>query len=186
MAEALTWVRDARAWERWGHASLHDYARDEPKIRPATVDKLTGGYTTLREHAPEMLRGEACDVPSVDAVDYLASAMAETRGREAPRSRDDEVIEQIKHAVFEDAKPVAVLRREFDPILRPKPDGAEALEQMEKASAAARRLSALLPKLEDVTPATQTRCQRGIDALLDELDELIPEARDRLYPARAG
>jgi len=189
MAEAISWVRDTGAYERWGFATLHDYCRDELHIRGATVDKLTGGYATLRTHAPQVFRrdGVGQEIPTVDAVDYFAQALNPKKNdkRPIPEPADD-VIRELKTAVFDENKPVAVLRREFNPVLRPKPDGAEALERMEKASAAARRLSSLVEKIDDLSPEVVTRVHRTINKLVGELDELIPDAQDRVYPTRAA
>jgi hypothetical protein len=189
MAEALCWVRDTAAYERWGYSDLHSYCQSELHIRGVTVDKLTGGYATLREHAPQVLRrdGVASEIPSVDAVDYFAQALNPKQNPKRPvQEPTDEVIRELKTAVFDDNKPVAVLRREFNPMLRQKPDGAEVLERMEKASAAARRLSALLEEIDDLSPEAVTRAQKSLDKIVKELDELIPDARDRVYPTRAA
>ncbi len=187
MAEAIAWVRDTGAYERWGYPDLHSYCHEELHIRGTTVDKLTGGYATLREHAPQVLRrdGVASEIPSVDAVDYFAQALNPKPNPKRPLPEPDpEVIRELKTAVFDDNKPVAVLRREFNPVLKAKPDGAEALERMERASAAARRLTSLVDKIDDLSPDVVAKVQRTLAKLTDELDELIPPARDRVYPAQ--
>jgi hypothetical protein len=189
MAEGICWVRDTGAYERWGFSDLHSYCQSELHIRGATVDKLTGGYATLREHAPQVLRrdGVAKEIPSVDAVDYFAQALNPKQNPKRPVAEPtDEMIRDLKTAVFDDNKPVAVLRREFNSVLRPKPDGAETLERMEKASAAARRLSSLLEQIDDLTPEVVQRARRSLDKVVAELDELIPDARDRIYPTAAA
>jgi hypothetical protein len=187
MAEALCWVRDTRAFERWGYADLHGYCKEELHIRPATVDKLTGGYATLQTHAPQVLArdGVAQQIPTIDAVDYFAQALNPKENPKRPIEKPDAgTIRDLKSAVFDDNKPVAVLRREFNPVLRPKPDGADALERMEKASAAARRLGGLLPQIDDLSPDVVARAERALNKVLDELDELIPATRDRVYPTQ--
>jgi hypothetical protein len=187
MAEAICWVRDTAAYERWGFSDLHTYCREELHIRGSTVDKLTGGYATLREHAPQVLRrdGVASQIPTVDAVDYFAQALNPKQNPKRPLPEpSDDVIRELKTAVFDDNKPVAVLRREFNPVLKAKPEGAEALERMEKASAAARRLGSLIDDIDDLSPEVVTKVQRSLAKLTGELDALIPEARDRVYPTR--
>jgi chemotaxis regulatin CheY-phosphate phosphatase CheZ len=57
---------------------------------------------------------------------------------------------------------------------------------MEKASAAARRLSSLLEQIDDLTPEVVQRARRSLDKVVAELDELIPDARDRIYPTAAA
>ncbi len=96
----------------------------------------------------------------------------------------EDVIQDLKSAVFDDNKPIAVLRREFNPVLRPKPDGADELERMEKASAAAQRLSSLVGKIDDLSPEVVAKVERTLAKLVAELDELVPVARDRVYPTQ--
>jgi hypothetical protein len=190
MAEALLFVRDTRAFARWGYPDLHTYCKDELQIRGATVDKLVGGYATLKEHAPEVLArdGVAQPIPTIEAVDYFAQALrpqndARLLSRDEP---PETVMRELKAAVFDDAKPVAVLRREFNSLLHPKPDGAEALERMERASAAARRLLALVPQIDDLSPDLVKKVEKSVAALADELEVLVTDARDRIYPTRAA
>lgn len=185
MAEALSWVRDTRAFERWGYPDMHAYCQEELQIRGSTVDKLTGGFAALQTHAPQVLRrdGVAQSIPTVDAVDYFAQALSPSQNAKRPIPEPtDEVIQELKAAVFDDNKPVAVLRREFNPVLRPKPDGADGLERMEKATAAAKRLSSLVGNIDDLSPEVVASVERALGKLVVELDELVPVARDRVYP----
>ncbi|RLB51358.1 MAG: hypothetical protein DRJ42_17000 [Deltaproteobacteria bacterium] len=187
MAEALSWVRDTRSYERWGYADLHAYCQEELQIRGSTVDKLTGGFATLQQHAPQVLNrdGVAQSIPTVDAVDYFAQALSPSPNAKHPVPEPTEdVIQDLKSAVFDDNKPIAVLRREFNPVLRPKPDGADELERMEKASAAAQRLSSLVGKIDDLSPEVVAKVERTLAKLVAELDELVPVARDRVYPTQ--
>ena len=116
MAEGLLYVRQQRSYKRWGFEDFYDYCAQELQLRTATVDKLTGSYSTIRDHAPEVLRrdGVARSIPSVDAVDYFARALEPANDGESETDPDPEVISQLRHAVFEDNKPVQSLRRQFN------------------------------------------------------------------------
>ncbi len=85
LAEALTQVRSDGRWKRWGFSSFEDYWRRELHLRKETVDKLTGSYGFLREHAPEVLTREVdlTPLPSYQAVDFWRRA----EEAEAPEGR---------------------------------------------------------------------------------------------------
>src|SRR6185312_10523666 len=50
---ALSEVKRAKTWERWGYDSFETYAKTELKLRSDTVEKLTGSYMFLHKRAPE-------------------------------------------------------------------------------------------------------------------------------------
>ena len=55
-------------------------------------------------------------------------------------------MEELSTAVFEEGRPVAELRKQFDPVFFPKPKGAKKLEAIKRADAAARKLVEALPE----------------------------------------
>lgn len=190
MAEALVHVRATRAYERWGYEDLYAYCQQELQIKKSTVDKLTGSFMALRSHAPQVLGrdGVAQPIPSVDAVDYFAQAMRSTREEDetggARAGHDDsarspEVIEELRQAVFDDNQNVVALRRRFNPLLHPKPEGADRLDALEKTRAAARRLENLLESCEGLSAKRVGEVRAALEHLQEDLEALIPEARER-------
>ncbi len=185
MAEALVHVRATRAYERWGYADLYAYCQAELQIRKGTVDKLTGSFVALRAHAPEVLQrdGVAQPIPTVDAVDYFAQALRATRDgdgdAEAEPQHPPGVIAELRSAVFDDNENVVSLRRRFNPVLHPKPEGAGEVEALDKTRAAARRLENLLSECPGVTKKRVAEVQAALDHLQEDLDALVSRARDR-------
>src|SRR5262245_27100628 len=56
LAEGLAEVKRGKTWERWGYDSFDSYTKGELKLRPDTVEKLTGSFLFLHKRAPEVLR----------------------------------------------------------------------------------------------------------------------------------
>ncbi len=183
MAEALVEVRKSKAYKKWGYHDLHEYCALELHIKGATVDKLTASYQTIERHAPEVFRrdGVAQPVPQLDSVDYFSRAM----NRDASVEKTDvgdEVVSALKTAVFDEAKPVSVLKRKFNPILYPKPESAAKIELLTKTRAATRRLESLLPQAETL----QKKRSKQIMELLAELREEIDGALEKERKAAAA
>src|SRR5688572_17769689 len=63
LAEALSEVRKAGHWKRWGFGSFEEYTKKELHLRQETVDKLTGSFLFLRRSAPEVLDRDGLDAP---------------------------------------------------------------------------------------------------------------------------
>jgi hypothetical protein len=167
MARALLQVRETRAFEGWGYADLHSYCAEELSIKPRTVDKLTGSYQTLERHAPDLLKGDvARPVPSVDAVDYFARLVGE--------NDDDppEAIEELRQAVFDEARPVGALRKQFNPILCPRSDAELARDAVRNATLATRRLASLLPAVSGLSRRRRAEVVSILQALEQELTAL--------------
>ena len=191
MAEALVRVRATRAYERWGFEDIYSYCEEELHIRKATVDKLTLSFTALRRHAPDVLERDGVEepLPSIDAVDYFARAMRTTRAEaDAGADRDDHddapdhapgVIADLRRAVFDDHENVVSLRRRFDPVLHPKPDGAEDLAALERTRTAARRLQQLLETCPGLSKRRVAEVRSTLESLRDELGPLVEDARER-------
>ena len=197
LAEGLSKVRASKAYARWGFEDFYDYCARELALKRATVDKLTISYHTIQSHAPEVLEwdGVAKEIPSYDAVDYFSRAIGppanETEGDEgeSPRARksqprDPELVKEMKTAVFDEGRPVAELRKRFDPILHPRPKGADRLEVLNKASACARKLAELLPDIEGLPEKRIKRLEEELGALRENLEGLAEPLREQVARAQ--
>jgi hypothetical protein len=177
LAESLVRLRKSRAYETWGYADLHEYCNKELAIRGATVDKLLLSFTTVERHAPEVLArdGVARDIPSIEAVDFFTRALGSDdkpgpfRRLDAP----DDVVEQLRSAVFDEGQGVRELRERFNPVLHPKNDNDETRDVVRKAQAAARRLIDMLSEIEGLTEARVGRTIAALEAVLRDLDGLL-------------
>ena len=179
LAEALATLRKNRAYERWGYGDLQDYCTKELAIRAATVDKLLLSLSTVQRHAPEVLQrdGVARDIPSLDAVDYFGRAIG-TEEKPGPVRRldaPDDVIEQLRNAVFDENNSVRELRQRFTPMLRPERDHDEGDDAVRKTKAAAQRLVELVPTVRGVSEARVGRVLAVLEALLRDLEALLQE-----------
>ncbi len=187
MAEALTRVRAAQIHLEWGYPDFESYCHQELMLTKGTVEKLTGSYAVVREHAPQVLDrdGLAQPIPSVDAVEYFAKALRGSEpandDREPP---DDAVVRELREAVFDDPKPVAVLRKTFDPLFFPKPDGFERVENLEKTRAAVRRLEGLLQAADGLDEGRLRALLPLLAELRAELDAVLPDAKAELGAAK--
>jgi hypothetical protein len=194
LAETLVEIRRTRAYEAWDYDDFHKYCNDELHLRRATVDKLTVSFSTLQRLAPQVLQwdGIAKEIPSYQAVDYFGKAVGvpagdaanDTKGAKAatpPR----EVIKQLRQAVFDEGQSVAELRKRFDPILRPKPKGAEQLETIHKALGAARRLAEMLPEIDGLDERKLERVEKALGGLRQELEQLAEPLREKVAEQKA-
>ena len=180
LAEALCGLRESRAFEAWGYGDLHEYCHKELAIKPSTADKLMMSFGTVQQHAPEVLErdGVAQQIPSPEAVDYFTRAMRDDDGGSAARRLDapKDVIDQLRSAVFEEGSSVSELRQRFNPVLRPKPEGAEEKELLRKTRNAARKLSELVHQVGELSEARVARVDAVVEALLKDLERLLSEA----------
>ncbi len=205
LAEALSKVRSSQAFTRWGYNDFYKYCSEELTLKKSTVDKLTVSFHTLRSHAPEVLEwdGVAKVIPSYDAVDYFSRAVGEVDSRspakkpvpegEAPADdaanagdpESDEFIREVRTAVFDEGKPLAELRKRFDPVLYPRPKGAAKLEIVQKASAAARRLAELLPDIDGLEDRRIQKLEVELGALRQELDAISAPLKESVKQEKA-
>lgn len=183
LAESLVAIRREKAHEDWGYADFHKYCADELHLRRSTVDKLTISFSTLKRLAPQVLQwdGVEREVPSLQAVDYFGKAVQAANVPPAegkqPTPPSREVIKDLRKAVFDEGQSVAELRRRFDPILRPKPKGAEELEVISKALGATRKLAELLPEIEGLTDRCVTTVEKALGGLRQDLEALAEPLR---------
>ncbi len=184
MAEALTQVRRQGLWRKWGYDDFYTYCSLELMFTKATVDKLTGSYAVVQEHAPKVLDrdGVASPIPTVDAVDYFAKVLRERPANDELDLDEGDSMGELRKAVFDENKPVAVLRKTFNPIFFPKPEGQEAVEDLEKIRSTARRLEGLLQRAEGLDSARVDKVLKELARLRDDLAEAIPKAKAALEP----
>ncbi len=172
MAEILVEVRRTDSFRRWGYEDFFTYSADELLLKRATVEKLTMSYGVLERHAPEMLHRAANDtrpVPTCDAVEYFARALRES---EPPPGEDPPaVLDELKHAVFDEGRGVASLRRKFDPILRPSTKHDQLLDTLERTSSWVRKLRGMLDEVAGLPQETIDEAQRALDALKVAIEE---------------
>lgn len=195
LGETLVELRRTRAFEQWGYDDFHKYCADELHLRRATVDKLTASFSTLQRLAPQVLEwdGIAKEIPSYQAVDYFGKAMGiEGDAANDGKSRKStnpppgrEVIKELRQAVFDEGQSVAELRKRFDPILRPKPKGAEKLETIQKALGAARRLAEVLPEIDGLDERRIERVEKALGGLRQELETLAEPLREKVAAQKA-
>lgn len=192
LAQTLVEIRNSGSHAAWGHEDFYQYCAKELSLKRPTVDKLTISFSTLKRLAPSVLTWDGIEkeVPSYQAVDYFSKAMGgkgpgrSQAANEAPSPPPREVIKELRHAVFDEGQSVAELRRRFDPILRPKPEGAEQLETINKAMASARKLAELLPDVEGLTDKWVVGTEKALGALRQELEDLALPLREKLDRAR--
>jgi hypothetical protein len=192
LAEALTQIRSKRSYESWGYEDFYDYCGKELQIRRATVDKLTLSYSTIKQHRPQVLTrdGVAKVIPSYQSIDYFSRAVEDSaangngNGRARGKGPSEEVVKELGRAVFDEGQSVAELRKRFDPLVRPKPKGADDLERMQKAFNLARRLVELLPDIDGLSAKRVREVERTIGALREDLDGLMEPLREKVERRR--
>ena len=204
LAQTLVEIRRSASFQAWGYDDFYAYCTQELFLKRPTVDKLTMSFSTLQRLAPSVLQwdGVEREIPSYQAVDYFGRAMgqsgatiraaagkADVGGRAAndpapvpPPPR--EVIKELRHAVFDEGQSVAELRRRFDPILHPKPAGAEQLEIIHRAVAAARKLAELLPDVDGLTDKRVAVTEKALGGLRQDLEDLAAPLREKLERTR--
>jgi hypothetical protein len=191
LAGKLVEIRRARAHEAWGYDDFHRYCAEELSLRRATVDKLTMSFSTLERVAPQVLQwdGLAKTIPSYEAVGYLSKAIGDggdddDDGERGAAPHDRAVIKQLREAVFDEGQSVGELRKRFDPLLFPKPKGAEALEQVVRASALARKLVEVLPEIDGLSGKRVAALEQALGALRQELEAIAEPLRERVERGR--
>lgn len=180
MAQALVAVRRRRLYEKWGYRDLYDYCNKELMLKAATVDKLTGSFVALEHHAPRVLKQRDSDdreLPSLDAVDYFARAV---RGKsandewdgEADPSRSDDEVRELRAAVFDEQRPVSLIRREFNERFFPRDEKEDDSTKVERARSLARKLQELVPSLRGLSRSRAKELVEVLEAFQQELDVL--------------
>jgi hypothetical protein len=188
LAQALAGLRASRSYERWGFADLNEYCAKELSVKPATVDKLLLSLSTVQRHAPEVLErdGVASPIPSLDAVEYFGRALG-TDERPGPARRldaPDDVIAELRSAVFDESQGVRELRQRFTPTLHPeRAERDEDDEVVRRAQQASERLRELVHDVPGLTEARIARVVAALEAFERDLAALQP-ARDAARRAK--
>ncbi len=191
LAEVLVRARRDGSFEQWGYEDFYKYCSDELQLRRATVDKLTISYSTIKKHAPQVLKrdGVAKTIPSYQAVDYFGRMMPEQdsandEGNSRRRTPPPEQVNELRTAVFQEGQSVAELRKRFDPVFRPKPRGAKKLEIIAQASRLANKLAQLLPDIDGLTEKRVRQLESALGGLRSDLEELAAPLKQRVAKAR--
>jgi hypothetical protein len=176
MAEALVEVRNRESYLDWGYSDFYSYCSLELQLKQATADKLTGSYVALKRHAPSVLKRDGLNeqIPTCDAVDYFAKALQKGPSNDSEDlAVSPEVVDELRHAVFEEGAPVSDLRKRFNPVLNPRPEGAEELDAIRRTTATVRRLERSIEDIEGLRRSTVRGALDALDALREELTELL-------------
>ncbi len=183
MAEALVEVRNRESYLEWGYENFYAYGALELQIKQATADKLTGSYVALKRHAPSVLKRDGLNqrIPTCDAVDYFARALNKAPGEDGPNERavDQEVVDELRQAVFEEGAPVTELRKRFNPVLHPRPEGAEQIDAIRRATTATRRLERMIEEIDGLHRPTVRAALDSLEALREDLADLLERTKAR-------
>lgn len=168
LGQALTDVRRSKGWERWGYDSFETYAKTELKLRPDTVEKLTGSYMFLHKRAPEVLQRDPLeDLPSYQAIDYL-------RRVEEKAAEDDSIPKQavvdVRKQILDENVPVSKVARLYNDTLFPVTE-SERRESSKKAiKSTATKLRDLLAESNGIPKRLASTVGEALDELLSELN----------------
>ena len=181
MAEALVEVRNRESYLDWGYEDFYTYCSLELQIKQATADKLTGSYVALKRHAPSVLKRDGLNerIPTCDAVDYFAKALGKSARDDVPNERAvaQDVVDELREAVFEEGAPVTELRKRFNPVFNPKPEGAEQIDAIRRATAAARRLERMIEEIDGLRRPMVRTTLESLEALREDLTELLEHTK---------
>jgi hypothetical protein len=170
MAEALVEVRNRESYLDWGYEDFYSYCSLELQLKQATADKLTGSYVALKRHAPSVLKRDGLNerIPTCDAVDYFAKALKKgpSNDSEHERAVDQGVVDELREAVFEEGAPVTELRKRFNPMFNPKPEGATA-----------RRLEKMIEEIDGLRRPTVRATLDSLEMLREDLTELLERTK---------
>lgn len=168
LAEALASVQHKGSWQRWGFADFDAYCRGELHLRSSTVAKLLGSFRFLETSAPRVLerarRDEGGSVPSLGAVDFVAKATE--RG-----AADDETLQTIRRAAFDEGAEVPLLARRFRDVAFPEEDGDRKERLRHSILHTARKLAQLLA--EDGSPVPKkvaVSVEEAVGELLEAME----------------
>ncbi|MCA9672352.1 MAG: hypothetical protein KC503_42450 [Myxococcales bacterium] len=181
LAAALEALRRSGAYLDWGYEDLLSYCANELGLRGATVDKLLVSYATLNKHAPGRLDDEERPIPSYQALDYFARVTGEPRAdgsvpRNAPQAPpSDEVMTRLREAVFDEGHSAQKLRREFDPLVRPRSPRQQQLDALHRAAATTQRLLTQLEEIDGLPDTRRKSAQRALDDLRAQIAKLVAE-----------
>lgn len=177
MAEALVRVRKQDLHERWGFETMHGYALEELHIKRSTCEKLTASYYAMERYVPHVLQwdGVAQQMPPMESVDYFARAIDPRPAKDGdpiPDPPSDEVVEELKRAIFDDLESAPALRRRFNDVLNPKDDARKQAELIARVRSTARRLESLVTNVGELSEERVEQVTRCLEELRGDLDQL--------------
>lgn len=165
LGKLLVRVRNEALFQEWGFESFEAYCWKEIRIRKATADKLTRGFSFLERHEPKLAANDEAlesEAPPFELVEVLAGA--EDRGQ---LSADE--YRSIRDSIWNEERPVAEVRKELnEKYPRPVPDVAEDAA-LKRVVALARKLTSELRSVQGVPRAMVDRAE----ALAEELAGLV-------------
>jgi hypothetical protein len=181
MAEALVEVRNRESYLDWGYEDFYSYCSLELQLKQATADKLTGSYVALKRHAPSVLKRDGLNqrIPTCDAVDYFAKALKKSPSNDSEDQRavNQGVVDELREAVFEEGAPVTELRKRFNPVFNPKPEGAEQMDAIRRATVTARRLERMIEEIDGLRRPTVRATLDSLEMLREDLTELLERTK---------
>lgn len=168
LAEVLTKVQAAAAYEAWGFPDFDAYCRKELHLRGSTVAKLLGSYRFLETSAPRVIERARHDhfespIPSLPAVEFVQRAV--DKG-----AADADTIETIKRVAFEEGADAPLLSKQFKAIAFPETDREKREKLRSNIAQTARKLSSMIA--EDGSPVPKKLAIR-VEELVGELLEAI-------------
>jgi hypothetical protein len=160
LGRALSEIRRASSWKRWGFDSFEAYTKSELHLRQETVDKLTGSFMFLQKRAPNLAAGREADapMPSYQAIDFLRRA--EER-EDAPK----DAVRAIYTRVMEEGANLPALKKEFQDSVFP----LNAAEKRARDASGIRNVATRLRALVDGTHAVPKHLASRVAEALDEL-----------------
>ena len=171
LAEALTLLKRNGRWREWGFDSIEAYARAELRLKPDTVDKLTGSFSFLQRRAPTVLSRDALTepLPSYQAVDFLRRA-------EEQEGAPTEAVEGIRRRVLEEAAPLASVSREYRDLVFPVDEDTLRARDAAAVKNVATRLREILAETRAVPRRIASEASASLDRLLEALVGQAEEA----------
>ncbi len=164
LAEVLVSVKKSGRYSEWGYSSFEDYAGKELRLRPETVDKLTGSYAFLHRKAPTVLErdGVAKSIPSYQAIDFLRRAEEEAHAPE-------DVVEEVRRQIMDEGAPVAQVKKQFGDSIFPIAPNERKKRDRAAVKNVATRLRDLLGETKVVPRGIAVECTEALDKLLESI-----------------
>jgi len=164
LGEALTKAKRSGRWKTWGYDSFEAYSRTELRLKPETVDKLTGSFTFLQRRAPAVLTRDALHepIPSYQAVDFLRRAEA---SEDAPR----DAIDEVRRRVLDEGAPAATVARQYRDVVFPIDEGQRRARDAAGIKNVATRLRELLAGTRVVPRRLAAEVSGSLDRLLESV-----------------
>jgi len=168
LAEALTDVHNKKSWERWGYESFELYYRRELHLKKNTVTKLLASFRFLNSSAPSVIERSRKEInapiPSLQAVNFVAKATE--RG-----AADEETMDEIKKAAFEEGLGAPKLARRFKEVAFPLSADEKEEQLRAQITNTARKLATLVANADAPLPHdVAANMEEALGELLETLD----------------